>query len=193
MPNDLEKELVERVLNGDSEAFSLLVEPYRRPLLGLAYRITRNTEDAKEVAQETFLRAFKYLRNFDADKSFKNWIYQILVHAARNFRNKQARLEILTMSEPLREMATAAGENPEDRRQEKELRSRLMDCLDVLSPREREVFLLRDIEELNIRESAVVLKCSTVSVRVHLSAARKKIKKRILDKYPSLLERKNEL
>jgi RNA polymerase sigma-70 factor (ECF subfamily) len=185
---DREKDLVERVLSGDLASFEPLVEPYRRRLLGLAFRITRNTEDAKEVAQEAFLRAFKYLRNFDADKSFKAWLFQILVHAARNFRAKQARQESMVRSEPLREAAWDAAGSPERRHDARELRSRLLDCLDELSPREREVFLLRDVEDLNIQETARVLGSSAISVRVHLSSARKKIRARIRDKHPDLLK-----
>jgi len=186
--NEREKDLVKRVLNGDLAAFEPLITPYRRPLLGLAYRITRNAEDAKEVAQETFLRTFKYLKNFDVEKNFKSWIYQILVHAARNFEIKKTKQENLAMSEPLKEMAAAPGDRPEDRQEGGEFRTRLMDCLDVLTPREKEVFLLRDIEELSIQESAKILKCSAISVRVHLSAARKKIRTRIKNRYPELLE-----
>ncbi|MDP2883634.1 MAG: sigma-70 family RNA polymerase sigma factor, partial [Ignavibacteria bacterium] len=87
-------------MNGDLAAFEPLVTPYRKPLLGLACRITRNSEDAKEVAQETFLRAFKYLKSFDIEKDFKSWIFQILVRAARNYRHKQSKYEVLAMSEP---------------------------------------------------------------------------------------------
>jgi RNA polymerase sigma-70 factor (ECF subfamily) len=187
--NEREKTLVERVLSGDLSAFEPLITPYRKPLLGLAYRIARNSEDAKEVAQETFLRAFKYLKNFNVEKSFKSWIYQILVHAARNYRNKQVKYETLRMSEPVKETAVAGGDDPERRHDDEEIRSRLMDCLDVLTPREKEVFLLRDIEEMNIQETAKILRCSAISVRVHLSAARKKIKERIKDRYPEYLGR----
>lgn len=186
--NERENELIERVLNGDLAAFEPLITPYRRPLLGLAYRITRNSEDAKEVSQEAFLRAFKYLRNFNPEKSFKSWIYQILVHAAQNHQKKKAKQENLMRSDSRKEMALAPGDNPEQRHEASELGSRLMDCLDRLSPREKEVFLLRDIQDLNIKESAGILRCSAISVRVHLSAARKKIKKTLKEKYPGLLE-----
>ena len=186
--NDRENTLVERVLNGDLAAFEPLVTPYRQPLLGLAYRITRNSEDAKEVAQETFLRAFKYLKSFDLEKDFKSWLYQILVRAARNYRQKQSKYEDLAMSAPAKEMAVATGQDPERRHDGAEIRSRLSDCLNTLTPREKEVFLLRDIEDMNIRESARILGCSAVSVRVHLSAARRKIRARIKERYPELME-----
>jgi len=87
--NEREKTLVEMVLSGNLDAFEPLVIPYRKTLLTMAYRMTQNWEDAKEISQETFLRAFKYLRNYDRKRSFKNWILQILVNVARNFLLKK--------------------------------------------------------------------------------------------------------
>jgi RNA polymerase sigma-70 factor (ECF subfamily) len=186
--DDRERALIERVLSGDIDAFEPLITPYRQPLLGLAYRITKNWEDAKETSQETFLRAFKYLANVDVQKSFRNWIYQILINTARNLKKKQAAQDRLRSDMPLSELPVDSGDDPEQAQFGRELRSQLRDCLDVLSDREREVFLLRDIEGWNIKETADVLKCSSIAVRVHLSEARRKIKEKIKEKYPSLLE-----
>jgi RNA polymerase sigma-70 factor (ECF subfamily) len=186
--DEREKKLVERVLSGDQGAFAPLVEPYRDRLLGLAYRFTRDPEDAREVAQETLLRSFKYLGTFDVEKSFKSWLFQILVHAARNYGAKRSRESSLARSEPAREAALATASGPEKGHEDVQLRSKLMDCLDVLTPRERDVFLLRDLEDLNVEETAAALRSSSISVRVHLSAARKKIRKRIGEKYPEILE-----
>jgi len=186
--DERERALVERVLNGDRDAFEPLVTPYRRPLLGLAYRMTRNWEDAKEITQETFLRAFKYLANVDFQKSFRNWIYQILINTARHLKKKQAVQERLRHDGLEPDLLADSRNNPEQPQLDQELRSQLADCLDALSDREREIFLLRDIEGWNIKETAGVLRCSSISVRVHLSAARRKIKERIKEKYPSLME-----
>jgi len=182
--------LIERLRSGDTAAFEPLVAPYRQPLYGLALRLTRNAEDAQEVSQEAFLRAFKYIRRFDVERSFKNWITKILVHAARHHAHKRFRQDRLAAADPVRERAREeAPERPESDHERRELRSRLMDCLDVLTPREREVFLLRDVEGLNIQETAKVAGGSAVSVRVHLSAARRKIRDRIKLRHPDLLER----
>jgi RNA polymerase sigma-70 factor (ECF subfamily) len=186
--DEREKKLVERVLSGDRTAFAPLIDPYRDRLLGLAYRFTRDAEDAKEVAQETLLRSFKYLATFDVEKSFKAWLFQILVHAARNHGARRGREASLARSEPAREAALETLSGPEKSHEDRQMRSKLMDCLDVLSPRERDVFLLRDVEDLNVEETAAALGSSAISVRVHLSAARKKLRSRIRDKYPEILE-----
>jgi RNA polymerase sigma-70 factor (ECF subfamily) len=181
--DERESGLVERVLRGDSDAFGPLVTPYRKALLSMAYRLCRNWEDAGELSQETLLRAFRYLRSYDPRRSFRNWMFQILVNVWRSsWKNEPD-------GAALREWAAAnAAESPEEEHDRSEVRSQLMECLDALSRREREVFLLRDIEEMSILETAEALGTSPLSVRVRLSLARKKIRERAMEKFPHLME-----
>ena len=158
------------VLSGKGEAFVPLVTPYRRSLLSLAFRQTGNWEDAAEVTQETLLRAFKYLRKFNTAGSFKNWIFQILINESRNFQRRRAKVRrILDMARaavPDRSTGEAsrprdgesgsplpsAAADPERETLRRELRTRFLECLDGLGRREKEVFLLRDIEGLTSRK-----------------------------------------
>ena len=175
--------MVELVLGGRKEAFEPLVTPYRRLLLTLAYRLCRNTEEAKEISQETLMRAFRYLGSFDRKRSFKNWLLQIEMNVWRTLGAKAVD------EGTLRELvATNSPENPEERLAGKEAREKLLTCLDGLSPREREVFLLRDIEGRSVKETAEVLRTSAISVRVHLSRAREKIRELVKERFPELLE-----
>jgi len=181
--DERESRLVELVLQGDSDAFGPLVTPYRKALLTMAYRLCHNWEDAGELSQETLLRAFRYLRSYDPRRSFRNWIFQILVNVWRS--SGKSRPD----GDALREWAAAhPAEGPEEEHARSEIRSQLMECLDGLSRREREVFLLRDIEEMSILETAQALGISPLSVRVRLSLARKKIRERAKEKFPHLLE-----
>lgn len=183
--NEQESRLVELVLKGNSEAFEPLVRPYRKILLSLAFRLSLDWEEAKEISQDTLLRAFRYLRTYDKKRTFKNWLLQIQVNVWRNQRRKNSG------SEPLAEFRAAnQSEAPDERYHRREIRSQLLECLDGLTPREKEVFLLRDLEDQNIKETARILGTSSLSVRVHLSSARKKIKDRIREKFPHLLERR---
>jgi RNA polymerase sigma-70 factor (ECF subfamily) len=147
--------------------------------------MTQNMEDAKEVAQETLIRAFKYLKRCDPERSFKNWLFQILVNAARSHL-KQA--PPLTKDNEISRIPDPGEAGPEQKHIRSEFRNQLSECLGVLSQREKEVFLLRDLEELSIKETAEALACSSISVRVHLSSARKKIKETIIRRYPHLAE-----
>ncbi len=175
--------MIELVLRGRTGAFEPLVTPYRKLLLTMAYRLSRNAEEAKEISQETLLRAFRYLRSFDRKRSFKNWLLQIEMNVWRASYRKNAD------AETLRELAASnRPEDPEARQAGDEIRGQILSCLNGLSPKETEVFLLRDIEEMSIKETARTLGTSAISVRVHLSRARQKIREKIKEKYPELLE-----
>ncbi len=175
--NESEKELVEMVLNGNTEAFERLVLPYRKSLLNLAFRITNNIEDAKEVCQETFMRSFKYLRKFDTRKSFKSWILKIMMNVAKGYLNESIKdKEFLNR--------TYMHKVIKDTNSSTEFKSLLMECLDSLSIMEKKRFLLRDIEGFSVKETAEIVGCSSIAVRVHLSSARKKIKKRFHEEFP---------
>lgn len=177
--------MVELVLSGRTEAFEPLVTPYRKLLLTLAYRLSKNTEEAKEISQETLLRAFRYLRSFDRKRSFKNWLLQIEMNVWRSIGAKAPD------EAALRQMALdSAQEGPEERLTGKEAREKLLSCLDGLSPREREVFLLRDVEGRSVRETAEILRTSSIAVRVHLSKAREKVRRLVKDRFPELMGRR---
>jgi len=181
--DEKETHLVELVLGGQTEAFEPLVTPYRRLLLTLAYRLCRNVEEAKEITQETLLRSFRYLGSFDRKRSFKNWLLQIEMNVWRSLGARAAD------EGTLRELAARnSTEDPGERFSGKEIHEKLLACLDGLSPREREVFLLRDIEGRSIKETAGVLRTSEISVRVHLSRARVKIRELVGERFPGLME-----
>lgn len=177
-----ENRLVDIVLQGDGRAFEELVNPYRNSLLTLAFRLTRNEEDAKEMVQESLMRAFQHLEQFDHQKSFRNWLLQILVNATRKFTAKAQPHDELMPA-----MAVVDDHEIINNLSTRELRYRLVDSLGVLSNRERSVFLLRDIEDRDVRETARILHCSSISVRVHLSSARKKISKEMIRRFPNML------
>jgi len=177
-----ENRLVELVLGGQTEAFEPLVTPYKKLLLTIAFRLSRNAEEAKEISQETLLRAFRYLRSFDRKRIFKNWLLQIEMNVWRASSKRGAD------EATLRELAADDHpENPEARQAGEEVRSQVLSCLDGLSPREKEVFLLRDIEEMSIKETAQISRTSAMAVRVHLSRARQKIRERVKERFPELL------
>lgn len=175
------------VLSGRGEAFEPLVTPYRQPLLALACRLTGNREEAREVVQEAFLRAYRHLARYDTSRSFRNWLFQIAANEARDCLRKRRR-EVGALEEA--GCGLAAGRDPEAGCRAREFRSDLEKCLAALGPREREVFILRDIEEFDIRETARALGCSSISVRVNLSSARRKIRDVIRDKFPHLEKRR---
>ena len=181
--NETEKELVDMVLAGRAEAFEPLTSPYRGRLLALASRLTRDREEALEVVQETLLRAYRSLGRYDAARPFRNWLFQIAANEARDRCRQKAR-ERASFGEAAGR--APAAEDPESGQDRRELRDGVRRAMAALSPREREVFVLRDLEELDILETSRALGCSSVSVRVHLSAARRKMREAIRRDFPHL-------
>lgn len=173
------------VLSGRTEAFEPLVTPFRGPLLALAMRLTRNREEALEVVQEALLRAFRSLGRFDLSRSFRNWLFQIAANEARDRYRKRTREQGAFKGVAGR---AAVAPDPEAGHDREELRADIMRSLAALSPREREVFVLRDLEELDIEETSRVLGCSGISVRVNLSSARRKLREAIRRDFPHLEE-----
>jgi len=178
-----EEELIEAALQGDEDAFELLLYPYRNNMLNLSYRMVGNLEDAKEVNQEVIFKIFRYLNGYKKGKSFKNWMYKIVVNASNDFlRKKRKQEDIFTMKKVLAQDLTI---NPETEFLNKEVREKITYCLENLSPKERAVFLLRDSEGLSIKEAAGVLGVSSMSVRTHLSRARQKLRNRLEKIFPN--------
>ena len=183
--NETEKELIALVLAGRTEAFEPLVTPHRGPLLALASRLTRNREEALDVVQEALLRAYRSLASFDPSRSFRNWLFQIAANEARDRYRERAREQAAF---PAVAERTPAAADPEAGHDRAELRAGVMRAMASLSPREREVFVLRDLEGLDIRETSRVLGCSSLAVRAHLSKARKKLREVIRRDFPHLEE-----
>jgi RNA polymerase sigma-70 factor (ECF subfamily) len=178
--DEREKELVRKVLSGESPAFEELVRPYRTSLLHLAYRMTGNMEEAMDITQETLLKCFRYLHQYDRTRNFRNWLFQIAANLARDWhrkRKQENRLEMdLRQKDFDRDHSEETVFNQPSGEKTSDLQLDVNACLAKLSPRERQVFVLRDVEGLSIKETATVLKTSSLSVRVNLSSARRKIR-----------------
>ncbi len=169
-----EDELVDEVLRGNHRSFELLLHPYRQGLLNMAYRMTGNLEEAKEVCQEALIKVYRYLDKFKKGRSFKSWIYKITVNSAYDSLRKKKRFEDLVESQ--KEIDLSTGRDPEKQLLNTEIKAKIETCLQDLSPKEKATFLLRDGEGFSIEEASEILKCSSMSVRIHLSRARKKIR-----------------
>jgi RNA polymerase sigma-70 factor (ECF subfamily) len=176
-----EDRLIVRALSGDEAAFELLLRPYRQNMLNTAYRMTGNAEEAKEVCQEAAIKIFKYLRSFKRGRSFKNWIYKTVINCAYDNLKKRSRREELIESQ--KRQTVKQIHNPEREFLNLEINEKVQTFLKVLSPKEKSVFLLRDIDGLTIKETSSVLQSSSISVRTHLSRARKKIKTEFEKRY----------
>lgn len=172
-----EDRLVEEVLQGRHASFELLVKPYRTGFLNMAYRITGNIEEAREVCQEALLRMFRYLKAFRKGRSFKTWAYRILLNTSYDHLKERKKFDRAVESQ--KERVLFHDSDQETRVFRREIAERIQGLLEVLTPKERAVFLLRDGEDFSVEETARTIGCSPLSVRTHLCRARKKIRKEL--------------
>ena len=163
-------ELVRRCLGGDPEAFRPLVEKYQRVLYNVAYRMVHDREDARDLAQGAFVKAYEKLGSFDPAYQFFSWIYRILVNDTLNFLKRNRPYQPL---EPAFD-ATAPGgalEEMEERERSRTVRAALM----ALSVDYREVVVLRHFAELSYGEMSVALAIPEKTVKSRLYTARQRL------------------
>jgi len=174
-----EQELIRRVQAGEKQLFYELVKPYERRIYSAAFAILRNEAEAEDAAQEAVLKALTHVEQFRADARFSTWLTQIAVNEALMKRRK-AHAEIM---EPIGEREEDDGtytprdfadwrEIPSEVLERKEIRQKLADALSALAEKYRKVFVLRDIQQLSIEETAEALGISRASVKTRLLRAR---------------------
>lgn len=178
--NAEEAALIQRVQNGDHEAFYELVHPHERGVFLAALSLVGNEADAEEVAQEAVLKSFKNLSYFRQESKFSTWLIQIAINEAKMKLRKDRRhlYESLDQGQPNDEGDYIPKdfadwrEIPADALAQKELRAALHQALNSLPEKYRSVLVLRDIQQLSIIETAEILGLSTANVKTRLSRAR---------------------
>jgi len=182
--NSGESCLIDRALNGESECFYELVRPYERAIFLAALSLVRNEADAEDIVQEAVLKAFKGLRSFRQEAKFSTWLIQITLNEAKLKLRKDRRHLYESMDEGhcsedgdyVPKDLADWREIPSEALEQKELREALIKALDSLPEKYRTVFVLRDMQQLSIAETAQVLGISEASVKTRLSRARLKMR-----------------
>lgn len=171
---DLELDLVSRAQSGDHEAFEQLVVQYEKRVYNLALRMSRNPEDALDLAQEIFIRVYKSLPFFKGQSAFSTWLYSIASNACIDFTRREKRKNRISMLSIDDEKNKSVYEipdiryQPENEVEKNALREELVCALEKLSPEHREILVLREINGLSYDEiaEALDLECGTVKSRI---------------------------
>jgi len=181
-----EAALVARAREGDAAAYTELVSRYERKIFRLAKHITQNDEDAEDVLQETFLKAYGHLPDFQGQSKFYTWLVRIAVNESLMKLRKRKSDRTVPLDEPVdtgedtvvREIAVWE-ENPEQKYSREELGQILDEAIQSLKPAFRTVFVLRDIEELSTEEPAEALGISIPAVKSRLLRARLQLREKL--------------
>lgn len=183
-----EQTVVQLAKQGDAEALRRLFEDNKRRVFGLAYQYTKNKEDAEDILQETFIKAFHSLEKFKPgkDTNFSSWLYRIGINASiDHLRKNKMKKDDYIDSGQLPDITSSGGySNPEESVRIQEIRGKLDLSLKSLPAGQRMVFILRHYQQFSVREIAAHMKCSEGSVKKQLFRAFQTIKKQFQSLFP---------
>ncbi|HNV22131.1 MAG TPA: sigma-70 family RNA polymerase sigma factor [Candidatus Hydrogenedentes bacterium] len=183
-------DLVEQCRRGDTSAFDVIADRYGKRLYNVAVRFLGNREDALDICQEAFVRAYQSLDSYRGDARFYTWLYSIAANLARNRlrdrsrkgRDRGTSLDALFENAPaVANAAAAATRNPGTDAMEHEMEEVLQRCLEELPDHYRLPFVLRTFDDLSYEEIAEVMDCPPGTVKSRLNQARKRLRERLRD------------
>jgi RNA polymerase sigma-70 factor (ECF subfamily) len=177
--NHAEAEMIAKILAGETQLYHELIRPYERSVYLMALSHMKNEADAEDVAQEAIVRAYKSLASFRGEAKFSTWLIRITLNAARSRLRRMSLVRMDSLDTPPDEDHNVSPallrdwrEIPSEVIERKEIRLLLQQAVEQLPDIYRQVFLLRDVEEMNINETAVALSISIPNVKVRLHRAR---------------------
>lgn len=180
MEQRTEAEIVARVLRGNRQDYAMLVEEYKTAIYNLAYRMTGQTEDAQDLAQESFLQAYKNLSRFDTKRSFYSWLYTVSLNVIRNYLKKSARQPLNLRRAGISLESVSMNQQPSgpgDKINTEERDELLEICLVKLSPEIRELLVLRYYQNLSFESITEITGLSVSAVKMRVYRGLEKLKK----------------
>ena len=185
LDKDLDSALVAAAKRGNAQAFEEIVSRHKQKVLALAQRITNNWEDAEDVTQESFHKAFLHLDDFEGKSRFSTWLTRIMMNEAfMLLRRRRDFFEVLPLS-PNDEVGSGPevfvdqSPNPEESCWQSQRRDLLTQGINRLGPKIRTTILLRDIEERSVEETAKILGTSVAAVKARVFQGRRKLRKTV--------------
>lgn len=176
-----DEELVARSMDGDRESFNELVVRWQRPVYALAYRVIGREEDARDVSQEAFLRAFRAIKSFRGQAKFSSWIYRITLNLCRDWIRRERRRPLTLVAEtPEVSEPGSAAPTAEDLATQRDLGQRVATVMAQLPEEQRAAIVLKEYHGLTFKEIADLQRCplSTVKTRLYqgLSVLRRELR-----------------
>lgn len=179
--NLTDQELVQKTLDGDKEAFSVLVQRYQRQIYSLTYRLTNDPEDARDLAQEVFIHIYKVLGKYDQGRKFFSWMYKVATNVCYNSL-RRGRQEHAVALEKVIEFAPYMGDNtnqPEEYYERRETQALVRQAVAELPDKYRLPLVLRYLEDLSYREIAEFMDLPVTTIETRLYRGKALLQKRL--------------
>ncbi len=176
-----EKAVIKEAQRGSIVAFETLVKKYERQVLQLAYSMVNNTQDAEDIYQEVFVKVFKSLSQFKFKSEFSTWLFRVVVNYCINFRKKRERRQAVSLenkkpgSESQQAFAKETASTPERDVLNVELSQEIAQALEMLSAKQKTVFVLRHYHGHKLKEISKIMACSEGTVKNYLFRATQKM------------------
>ncbi len=181
-----EAETIAAILAGETQFYHELIRPHERSVYMMALSYMKNEADAEDVAQEAFIKAFRNLSTFRGDAKFSTWLMSITLNEARNRLRRQGVVRMQSLDEPPDEDGAVSPallrdwrEIPSEAVEREEVRTLIKKAVELLPEIYKQVFLLRDVEEMDVNETAQTLSISISNVKVRLHRARMMLQKEL--------------
>jgi len=169
-----DRELVALAQEGDVQAFEVLVRRYRNDVFALSTRFVRNREEAWDISQEVFVKAWRSLGRFRGDAGFKTWLLRIAANHSKDWLKKR-RLDTVVFDDAVQARAPSGAQGPGETAEARELGAAIQQAIDALPHKHKLAFILREFEGLSYQEMAEVMQCNQGTVMSRLHHARKKL------------------
>ena len=166
---------IEAILNGDANAFTVLVDRYKDLVFTLSLRMMKHTEEAEEAAQDTFIKAYKSLNKFKGDSKFSTWIYRVAYNTCLDRLKKNKRQQYTVEINEYTEHQVKTLDNALDQMEAKEREQSIQDCLGLLPSEDSFLLTLYYFEELSLDEIGKIVDLKPNNVKVKLFRSRKKL------------------
>ena len=184
--------LMERCRHSDKKAFEKLFQRYGRKIYSLAYHITANEQEAEDILQNTFLRAYEYIIGHRKIFNFYYWLCRVATNLAVDYHRSSPPRELMAAENDIELSSNSAWANPESLLGNKELGEYINAAVEELPLKQRKVFVLKNLEGLSHKEIAIILGCSQDAVRANLYQAVRKLREK-LKKYLAWGGEENEV
>ena len=184
--NPGDEELVASARRGDRRAFEELIERHKRRAYHIAFDFSRDREEAKDLSQEAFLKAFTNLKNFDGRSSFYTWFYRILVNLCLDYKRRQKRGPASSFDETVESQMEPSHDpvkprSPDQQVWARQISHRVGEALEALPARQRTAFVLKNHQGLSIKEIAALMDTAEGTVKVHLHRAVVTLRERLAE------------
>jgi RNA polymerase sigma-70 factor (ECF subfamily) len=171
--------LVARVLEGDLEAFGVILARYQGRVYSIAANFAANSDDASDLAQDIFLKVYRSLGGFRGQAAFSTWLYRIAVNACVDYTRRRRQATFVPLDDELALSEYDHGPGPEDAAQRRQLRAELARAIGGLSTKLRVALILHDVEGLTHEEISRIVGCSVGTTKSRLFRAREEMRRRL--------------